>query len=153
MQRFADHVAMLVVTLWVGAMWTVGYVVAPTLFGMLSDRALAGNVAGRLFAIVGWLGIGSAVYLLILIAFREGRRTFREPLFWVTALMLLLTAVGQFGIQPLMVELKANALPADVMDTALRDRFAAWHGVSSVLYLIQSVLAIGLAIGVRRMLR
>ncbi|QDF96595.1 hypothetical protein CJ010_08645 [Azoarcus sp. DD4] len=153
MQRFADHVAMIVVTLWVGAMWTVGYVVAPTLFGMLSDRALAGNVAGRLFAIVGWLGIGSAAYLLALIAFREGRRRFREPLLWVTALMLLLTVVGQFGIQPLMAELKANALPADVMDTALRDRFAAWHGVSSVLYLIQSVLAIGLAIGVRRVLR
>lgn len=153
MPRFADHLAVIVVTLWVGAMWTVGYVVAPTLFGMLPDRALAGNVAGRLFSIVGWLGMGSAVYLLILIAWRAGRRAFRDVLFWLIVSMLFLTVVGQLGIQPLMAELKANALPAEVMDSALRDRFATWHGVSSVLYLIQSMLAIGLAVGVRRMPR
>jgi hypothetical protein len=28
------------------------------------------------------------------------------------------------------------------MESVFRDRFAAWHGVASVLYLIQSVLGI-----------
>lgn len=153
MSRVADHLAVVLVTLWVGAMWTVGYLVAPTLFGMLADRATAGAVAGRLFSLVGWLGLGCASYLLLLVVMRQHGRAVRGALFWMVAVMLALTAVGQFGIQPLMAELKANALPAEVMDSALRDRFAAWHGVSSVLYLIQSLLGVGVAIGIRRVLR
>ena len=32
------------------------------------------------------------------------------------------------------------------MESALRDRFTTWHGVSSALYLVQSLLGIALAI-------
>jgi hypothetical protein len=32
------------------------------------------------------------------------------------------------------------------MESALRDRFVAWHGVSSVVYLIQSLLGLLLVI-------
>ena len=56
--------------------------------------------------------------------------------------MLLLTAVGQFGIHPLLAQLKADALPREVMDSVLRDRFVAWHGISSILYLLQSLLGL-----------
>ncbi|MEG2963340.1 MAG: DUF4149 domain-containing protein, partial [Janthinobacterium sp.] len=28
----------LVATLWAGSLWTIGFIVAPTLFGTLSDR-------------------------------------------------------------------------------------------------------------------
>ena len=34
------------------------------------------------------------------------------------------------------------ALPKEVMASVFRDRFAAWHGVASVLYLIQSGLGL-----------
>lgn len=153
MQRLSDRLAVVLVTLWAGAMWSVGYMVAPTLFGMLADRTLAGNVAGRLFALVGWLGMGVAAYLLLMMALRLGWQAFRRGLFWLVVLMLALTAASQFGIQPLMAGLKASALPADVMNSPLRDRFATWHGVSSVLYLVQSVLALVLVLGVRRLTR
>jgi len=53
-------------------MWSIGYIVAPTLFGMLGDRTLAGNVAGRLFSIVGWIGIGASVYVLGFLFVRLG---------------------------------------------------------------------------------
>ena len=36
----------ILITFWVGAIWVVGYVVAPTLFAML-ERSVAGDVAGR----------------------------------------------------------------------------------------------------------
>jgi hypothetical protein len=56
--------------------------------------------------------------------------------------MLLLTLVSLFGIQPLLAQIKADALPREVMESVLRNRFATWHGVSSILYLVQSLLGL-----------
>ena len=53
----------------------------------------------------------------------------------------------RFGIQPLLAQLKADALPREVMESVLRSRFATWHGVSSILYLVQSLLGLVLVIG------
>ncbi|MDO9598295.1 MAG: DUF4149 domain-containing protein [Azoarcus sp.] len=150
MNRLVEHLAILLVTLWIGAMWAVGYVVAPTLFSALSDRSLAGSLAGRMFTLVAWIGMGSAAYLLLFLTIRLGWQAFRNGLFWTVLLLLLCTLAGQFGIQPLMAELKASAWPREVMDSVMRDRFATWHGVSSVLYLFQSLLGVALVIGVRR---
>ncbi|MDT3669869.1 MAG: DUF4149 domain-containing protein [Aromatoleum sp.] len=152
MSRLSEHVLIVLVTLWVGAMWSIGYIVAPTLFGMLGDRTLAGNVAGRLFSIVGWIGIGASVYVLGFLFVRLGWRAFRSGVFWVVAAMLLATLASQFGIQPLMAQMKANAWPREVMDTVMRTRFTTWHGISSVLYLVQSVLGLFLVLGTRKLL-
>jgi len=153
MSRLSEHLLVVLVTLWVGAMWSVGYVVAPTLFGMIGERALAGNVAGRLFTLVAWIGLASAAYLLAFQLVRQRWRALRSGLFWVVVAMALMTLASQFGIQPLMAQMKADAWPREVMNSVLRDRFATWHGVSSVLYLVQSVLGIVLALGARRLAR
>lgn len=152
MSRLSEHLLVVLITLWVGALWSIGYIVAPTLFGMLSDRALAGDIAGRLFALLGWIGTGCAFYVLGFMLTRWRWRAFRTGLFWLVVAMLLATFASQFGIQPLMAQMKADAWPREVMDTVMRDRFAAWHGVSSVLYLIQSVLALPLVLGIRKLL-
>ena len=153
MNRLSEHLLLLLVTLWVGAMWSVGYVVAPTLFGMIGDRTLAGNIAGRLFTLVAWIGLASAAYVLAFQLLRQHWRALRGGLFWLVVVMALMTLVSQFGIQPLMAQMKADAWPREVMNSVLRDRFATWHGVSSVLYLIQSVLGVVLVLGARRLLR
>lgn len=142
MRRLADALFQVALTLWVGGLWTVGYLVAPMLFATLADRQLAGMIAGKLFAAIGWIGLGSAAYLLLFLLQRAGASVFRRWLFWMILLMLLLASVGLFGIQPLMAQLKADALPREVVESVLRDRFAVWHGVSSVLYLMQSVLGL-----------
>lgn len=152
MSRLSEHFLLVLITLWVGAMWSIGYIVAPTLFGMLGDRALAGNVAGRLFSILGWIGIGAAVYVLGFMFLRLGLRAFRSWVFWTVVAMLLTTFASQFGIQPLMAQMKADAWPREVMDTVMRGRFATWHGISSVLYLVQSALGLLLILGVRKLL-
>ncbi len=41
-----------------------------------------------------------------------------------------------------MSGLKQQALPSEVMNSIFRDRFAAWHGVSSLLYLIECALGL-----------
>lgn len=64
MQRFADALYFIALTLWVGGLWAIGYLVAPTIFSTLTDRQLAGALAGKLFALIGWIGLGCAAYLL-----------------------------------------------------------------------------------------
>lgn len=144
MRRFSEALYLIAITLWVGGLWAIGYIAAPVLFASLGDRQLAGLVAGKLFAQVGWVGLGCAAYLLLFVLIRSGTGFFKSAVFWLVLLMGLLTVVSQFGIQPLMAQLKADALPREVMESVLRDRFAAWHGISSILYLLQSLLGLWL---------
>lgn len=146
MGRIADALQSIMATLWVGGMWAIGYVVAPVLFSRLGDRALAGLIAGKLFSLIAWIGIASAVYLLAFRTARHGTAVFKQGIFWIVLLMLVLVCVGEFGIQPIMAALKEEALPKQVMESVLRDRFAAWHGVSSVLYIIQSLLGAAMVV-------
>ncbi|MDR2636793.1 MAG: DUF4149 domain-containing protein [Zoogloeaceae bacterium] len=131
-------------TAWVGMLWTVGYLVVPALFRYLPDRTLAGQMAGHLFCLSGWLGLILGGYVLVNLVLRHRSRSLRRLTFWLAALMLILTAVSLFGIQPFMQYLKEIALPAEVMQSPQRDRFVTWHGISSSLYLLQSLLALGL---------
>lgn len=144
MRRLAEALYLIAIALWVGGLWAIGYIAAPVLFASLGDRQLAGMVAGKLFALVGWLGLGCAAYLIVFALIRSGAGFFKSPVFWLVLLMGLLTAASQFGIQPLMAQLKADALPREVMESVLRDRFAAWHGISSILHLVQSLLGLWL---------
>ena len=151
MRRLTDALYDVVLTLWVGGLWTIGYLVAPTLFAALSaDRQLAGGLAGKLFELIGWLGLGYAAYLLLYMVLRAGVAALRRWTFWLVVVMLVLGAVSLFGIQPLLAQLKADALPREVMESVLRNRFATWHGVSSILYLVQSVLGLLLVLSSRR---
>ncbi|HYC43482.1 MAG TPA: DUF4149 domain-containing protein [Noviherbaspirillum sp.] len=135
------RVRMLLVTLWVGSLWTIGYVVAPTLFATLADRVLAGFIAGKLFRIEAWLSVACAIALIVSFKWPvEGRDTrARKHLLWIVSGMLACTLLGYFSLQPLMAALKESAV-GGVMDAAARSRFGLLHGVASVFYLIQSIL-------------
>ena len=148
MKKISHSLALLAVTAWVGGLWAVGYLVAPVLFQTLPDRQLAGMLAGKLFAATAYLGIVCASYLLAYHYAQHGRQTFRQKTTWVIAAMLLLTLAGQFGIQPLMAELKTQALPAEVMLSEFAGRFRILHGVASIIYLLQSLLGIVLVLRV-----
>jgi len=153
LRKFSEALFFVVIALWVGGMWAIGYMVAPVLFASLGDRQLAGLIAGKLFALMGWVGLGSAAYLMAFLFLRNGAGAFRRSLFWLVLAMALMTAASQFGIQPLMAQLKLDALPREVMDSVLRDRFATWHGVSSILYLLQSLLGLWLVVAGSRGLK
>lgn len=140
MRRLAEFLYLLTITAWVGGLWCIGYMVAPVLFTSLGDRMLAGQVAGRFFELIGWVGLVAAAYLLVFLIGRWGSGVLRRAVFWLTLCMALLAAANLFGIQPLMAELKQDAFPRDVMESIMRERFAMWHGVSSILYLTQSLL-------------
>jgi hypothetical protein len=121
----------LIQTLWVGAIWTVGYIVAPSLFEHLEDRATAGRVAGELFTLVTWLSmICGGLLLLAMIRHRAGRqRRLRTVL---TLFIMSLLAIGEWLIRPMMEA-------ARLADGTPGEGFAALHGVSAALYLAASL--------------
>jgi hypothetical protein len=138
--------AALSITLWVGGMWMLGYVVVPILFQILPNRQLAGSVAGQLFTALAYIGIACAFYLLAYQLQQFGRAAFRRTIFHILAAMLLLVLIGQFVLQPILADLKVQALPLDVMKSVLASQFRTWHAVSGILYMIQSLLGIALVL-------
>jgi hypothetical protein len=146
MKSFSDALHSIAVTLWAGSLWVIGFVVAPLLFARLPDRALAGMLAGKLFTLVAYIGIGCALYLLLFRLARFGAGVLRQGFFWVVLAMLLLVLVGEFGVQPILENLKAQALPRQAMESVFRDRFSTWHGVASGLYVIEGILGLALVV-------
>ena len=136
------RIRLLVATLWAGSLWAIGFVVAPTLFGTLSDRVLAGNIAGSMFRAEAWLSIACAALLLALLQWAPGAlEPKRRRLLGALVLSMLVCAlVSHFGITPLMAELKAQA-PSGIMNDAMRSRFGMLHGVSTLVFAVQSLLA------------
>ena len=144
----AYKLSLVVITLWVGALWTTG-ISAYVLFDSLQDKQLAGMLAGKLFNVVTYIGFGSAFYLLIQRLFQYGTVALKQAFFWAVLVMLLLVLAGHFGIQPILESLKSQALPADVMQSVFADRFRNWHGVASMAYLFECLLALVLVFKVR----
>jgi hypothetical protein len=153
LRRLSDALYFATLTLWVGGLWAIGYLVAPTLFATLADRQLAAMLAGKLFILIGWVGLGCATYLLIFMLLRIGSAALKRWSFWLVLLMLGLTAASQFGIHPILAQLKADALPREVMESVMRDRFVTWHGIASILYLLQSLLGLLVVVGAGRGLK
>lgn len=146
MRGLASALYSIAVAVWVGGLLVVGYLAAPVLFSQLADRAMAGTVAGVMFSAMAWVGLACGTYLIIFLLVGNGVRAIRSGVFWIVLLMVVLNVAGHFGVQPILAQLKADALPRQVMESALRDRFGTWHGVSSVLYLLQSLFGVVLVI-------
>lgn len=143
---------LLIATLWVGSLWTVGYLVAPTLFATLPDRVLAGTIAGSLFRIEAWLAIACGVSLILLFSYRtyDDSAPLRKTLLKLTLAMLACTLFGYFGIQPFMADLReASAATGGVMSGDAKTQFGILHGVASGIFLIQSLLGAGLILRLR----
>jgi hypothetical protein len=142
-------VRLLLATLWCGSLWTIGYLVAPALFATLSDRVLAGTIAGSLFRIEAWLSVGVALALIALdrVGPRDALRARKRFLLIIG--MLACALIGYFALHPFMAALRESAGPAGVMASDVRTQFGILHGVSSALYLVQSLLGIALMLTLR----
>ena len=140
---------LIVITLWVGALWTTG-LSAYVLFDSLQDKQLAGSLAGKLFTVVSYIGMASGFYLLIQRLLDYGTGALKQSFFWAVFGMLLLVLAGHFGIQPILAQLKADAMPSDVMHSIFAERFGKWHGVASVAYLVECLLGFVLVLKARQ---
>ncbi len=117
MKRLQNAFRVLLV-LMIGSLWSSGLIVAPTLFDLLTDRTLAGQLAGRIFSIETYLAVAAAVFGLLL----PGRARL-IPVYAAAALL----ALNEWGLRPYMAQARLNG-------ASLGLSFGAWHGVSALLY-------------------
>ena len=127
----------IILTLWIGSMWTVGYLVVPVLFSQLEDRALAGMLAGQMFTIVSYIGLVAGSLLLVREMIKYGRPSRQHWHSVVLIIMLVFIMIGEYVLQPQMAELKAAGLEGEVAEL-----FGRLHGIASVLYLVNSIFGL-----------
>jgi hypothetical protein len=135
-------------TLWVGGLWTTGFVLAPVLFSSF-EPMVAGDIAGRLFQAMSWVGMGCGSVLLILAIARTGLAAWRDWRTLVLAGMLLIAVFGEFALAARMREIKL-AMSHGVEGGELWIEFRRLHAVSGTLFVVESVLGLLLVVrGVR----
>lgn len=144
----------ILLTLFVGSTWTIGYIVAPVLFSTLPDRALAGAVAGRLFQLEAWISLACSLVLLLLLrrptSESNGHGAADRNTHLLIGAIAVCTLIGYFGLQPFMAALRASAAATGgVMPPDVRTQFGLLHGVASALYLVKSLLGLLLVVRLR----
>lgn len=137
----------IILTLWVGGMWAIGFLAVPVLFNTLDDRALAGELAAHMFTIINAIGLVCGLLLLLGAIMRQGRTWYRSWRIAAIVVMITGTAVILFIIQPQMAALKVQVAAGG---GALGPRFERLHGISSAIYLLVSLLGLLLVAGGRR---
>lgn len=136
------EIALLIASICTGSLWSIGFLVAPTLFDALPQRALAGDLAGRLFRLQM---LATLVACCLVMLLRGLERLLQDAACRWSLLMLLLACVMHFGVLPEVAILRAARLES----AAMAEKFGLWHGVSSTLYGVMALVATGwlLALG------
>jgi hypothetical protein len=127
-----------VLALWAGALLTVGALVAPTLFRVLPERALAGLVAGELFTLLTWLSVPAAVAAWALrSAAPRGGRAWLAWRGWAFVPAVLLVA-NEYGVRVVMHGVREGE------GGGVTPAFLAWHAVSAALYAVATLVVLAL---------
>ena len=133
-----SKLAIFTAALWWGTLTTLGFFVVPMLFQHLPTKALAGNMAARLFEVQTWVSVGCGLVLLLLLRSKHSNTIENEGnsalagVFNVynaiifVALGMLFALLVTFGVSPRIVA---------------RENLMLWHAVGSLMYLAQWICA------------
>ena len=138
-----NRLCALLTSLWLGMQVMAGYIAAPILFERLGKQE-AGNIAGILFSINNYFGLLAWIVAWLVVRSSQNRSLNNNgkvaPKFII--LLLLLTSSNQFLISPVIAAHKTGT--ANWLLSLLGGSFGMWHGISSIIYLVCSVLGLGL---------
>ena len=141
----AQRLFILIAGLWVGSLLAVGYLVAPAIFSTMTDRQAAGMVAGSIFKVEAYLSLIVCISLMVLanLLVNRGLNQFKF-IRWLLLAMLLCAIAASFILIPGMNALRDDALMQGmpVMLSPSATVFGRLHGVSSMLFMLQSILGI-----------
>ncbi|MDQ6996826.1 MAG: DUF4149 domain-containing protein [Mariprofundus sp.] len=134
----------LCLALMLGLLVVSGYVVVPVLFAKAGSHALAGALAGDIFhlANLGLIFLAAAVVVFWLRMAKSGMVVGR--LRWSLLLLVaVLVVVNEYGVTPVIADLKAQMGPIDQVadDDPLRKLFGIWHGVSALIHMFTAIAA------------
>jgi hypothetical protein len=139
---------LLIAGVWVGSLFTVGYLVVPTIFASLQDRQVAGMIAAAIFQAEAFISVVVCFGLLVLANLLVHRKIDHyRSIRWTVLVLLLCSGLSCFGFIPYMDALRQEALllGVPVMASPSASLFGRLHGISSGLYLIQSLLGLWMA--------
>jgi len=131
--------------LWVGSFMTIGFLVVPILFSSLGDRQVAGMVAANLFKVTAYSGVVICAILMVMANYLVRLQAAQYRLArWILLGMLACTVGAAFILIPWMNSLRDQALflGISVLESTNATLFTRLHGVSSTLFLIQSLLGL-----------
>ncbi|MBN9409098.1 MAG: DUF4149 domain-containing protein [Burkholderiales bacterium] len=123
-----QRVAVWASALWWGSLATIGFLVVPMLFSNLATPAIAGAMAGKLFAAGCWVSL--ACGLAVIVGLRSGgaermNAAVQVTLGFVFAGMLM-ALLQEFAVAPRILA---------------RDNLKLWHSVGTGLYIVQWLCA------------
>ncbi|HEY6642962.1 DUF4149 domain-containing protein [Povalibacter sp.] len=121
-----SRVASVLIAFWAGSLWTICGVVAPSLFGVLDDRRVAGQLAARFFFIETWIGV---VIGAVLLGLGFSGRLVLPGRSWIF-IAALLPLASHVLLGPLMERARAAG------DMA---RFGVLHGIAGVCFLFACI--------------
>lgn len=133
----------LLLTLWVGSLWAIGYLAVPMAFINLNDVQLAASFAGKLFFAVHVLGIGCAIVLLLSKVIQFQSAIFQN---WRFLVLLLMLGLSLFFVGYLQPEVTAIRQLEWKTDSALVEQFDQLHSLSENVYLVLSLLGLALVL-------
>ena len=140
MSKTIVNARLLLAALWAGSIWAVSYLAAPSAFTVLGSGQ-AGDVVAVMLTRSAWLAMALAALLTLLVVRAPDLDARRRR--WLLGLIVAMLACGlgvYLGLQPAMAAIRAAAGPAGVRASPQYGTFMALHGVSQVLYLIESIL-------------
>ena len=109
---FLRFLMLLSLVAWIGGLIFFAFVLAPTVFSVLPNTHLAGNVVRSALSKLHWIAIVSGIIFLIssllLSRITGGTPHLFAPRNILIVLMLILTSISQFGIMPRMDKLRAT---------------------------------------------
>lgn len=132
-----------------GLLVVSGYVVAPILFAKAGSAHEAGRLAGEIFHVVNlgivFMAVAVAAFWLRMQQVAGPTKLVAGRLNWgVLIVLAALAGINEYGVAPILAELKLAAGPIDQLAEGdpLKARFGMWHGVSAVIHLISTLLAL-----------
>lgn len=137
----------LIAGLWVGSLLVIGFLVVPTLFSSLGDQQVAGLVAASIFKSTAYISVLASGVLMVLANNFVYQSKLQYRLDRCLLLGMLACAISAaFIIIPWMNSLRDQALYWDlsVRESTHATLFKRLHGISSVIYLTQTLLGLSL---------
>ena len=135
MLKFVGDLRSLLLALWLGAACFFSFAVAPSAFGVLPSRDLAGSVVSRTLMIVNLSGIVIGAFLL-LTSFLPSRNA-KTAVVWIERLLLALLTIacviGQFVINLRLAQIRMSIgkpIEEVALDDPLRIQFDQLHQYS-----------------------
>ena len=131
--------------LWVGGFIAIGFLVVPALFSNLGDRQVAGFVAASLFRSTAYIGVLVSLFLMVMANYlvRQGKNQYRIAR-WLLLGMLASTVGAAFILIPWMNALRDQALylGLSVRESSNAVLFSRLHGISSAIFIIQTLMGL-----------